>query len=74
VYIDRERITDDEAKDEYVIRMNKGIADALAFGVPREYVENVMREFIPPLGGRMDERIAKKARQQALNFQDENEE
>jgi hypothetical protein len=74
VYIDRKRVTDDEPKDEYVVRMNRGIDDALAFGVPRTYVEGVMRKFIPPLGDRVDEQTARKAEQQALDFRDENEE
>ncbi|KAL9095278.1 MAG: hypothetical protein Q9165_002534 [Trypethelium subeluteriae] len=36
-----------KAKEEYVHRMNMGIADALKEGVPRTYVEKVLRHWIP---------------------------
>ena len=47
VYIDRKRVTDDKPKEEYVYRMNRGIDDAIKMGVPKAYVEEVMRPFIP---------------------------
>lgn len=48
VYIDRIRATPGYApRDEYVGRMNRGIADAVARGVPRAYVEGVLRRYIP---------------------------
>lgn len=46
-YTDRLRITKDKPRDEYIIRMSKGIIDALKVGIPEEYVEGVMRRFIP---------------------------
>lgn len=46
VYTDRLRITDDQPRDEYVVRMNEGISDALKVGVPEDYVEKVMRKSI----------------------------
>ncbi|KAF1983283.1 hypothetical protein K402DRAFT_396759 [Aulographum hederae CBS 113979] len=47
VYIDRLRVKESTPKKEYVVRMNHGIDDALAAGVPERYVEGVMRAFIP---------------------------
>ena len=47
VYIDRLRIDDDEPKEEYVHRMNMGITDAVAVGVPVNYIEDDIRPFIP---------------------------
>jgi hypothetical protein len=74
VYIDRGRVQEAKPKEEYVVRMNKGIEDALAFGVPEAYVEEVMRKFIPAVkDGKVDEQIARKAEEQALRFVDENE-
>ncbi|KAK5118478.1 hypothetical protein LTR62_002993 [Meristemomyces frigidus] len=46
VYIDRVRVSVARPRDEYVVRMNKGIEDALVMGVPKEYVEEVLRKFI----------------------------
>jgi hypothetical protein len=46
VYTDRLRITEDRPRDEYIVRMNEGISDALKVGVPEKYVEKVMRKFI----------------------------
>ena len=36
-----------QAKEEYVGRMNRGINDALASGVPKWYIEKYLRPFIP---------------------------
>jgi gamma-glutamylcyclotransferase len=47
VYINRHDTTDDEPKQEYIYRMNMGIEDAVKQGVPEDYVEEVMRKFIP---------------------------
>ena len=49
LYIDRKRIKDDRPREEYVYRMNMGIADALKVGIPSTYVEKVMRKFIPEM-------------------------
>ncbi|KAF2731654.1 hypothetical protein EJ04DRAFT_514418 [Polyplosphaeria fusca] len=51
VYIDRERVEPSKPKAEYIVRMNHGIEDALTKGVPAEYVDKIMREFIPKEGG-----------------------
>jgi len=76
VYIDRKRVTDDEPKDEYVVRMNKGIDDAVVKGVPEKYVKDVMRKFIPAedKGNAKRRSVEAKAYRQALEFVDENEE
>ncbi|KAJ4362993.1 hypothetical protein N0V83_010110 [Neocucurbitaria cava] len=85
VYIDRERVTPDEPKEEYIYRMNKGIADAVDMGVPERYVEEVMRKFIPePVGegkGERDDKtksmedlrksVEEFAARQAASFRDE---
>ncbi|KAF2101677.1 hypothetical protein NA57DRAFT_64399 [Rhizodiscina lignyota] len=51
LYIDRERMKDSKPREEYVYRMNMGIADALKMGIPSSYVEKVMRTFIPERDG-----------------------
>lgn len=47
VYIDPVRTEADAPKREYVYRMNRGVADAVAEGVPEGYVRDVVRRFIP---------------------------
>ncbi|KAI9811550.1 MAG: hypothetical protein M1832_000860 [Thelocarpon impressellum] len=47
VYVDRQRQEVDAPKEEYVHRMNEGIRDALAKGVPGWYVDRYLRPFIP---------------------------
>jgi len=69
VYVDRKRVEESVAKEEYVYRMNMGIRDAVALGVPRAYVEGVMRRFIPDGEGRGE--VEEKSREQALEFEDE---
>jgi gamma-glutamylcyclotransferase len=72
VYIDRKRTAPDEPKEEYVYRMNKGIDDALAMGVPKKYVDEVMRKFIPKdAKSDRDGEVAAKALRQATHFNDE---
>ncbi|KAJ9635778.1 hypothetical protein H2201_000228 [Coniosporium apollinis] len=71
VYIDRERTEDDVPKKEYCFRMNEGIKDAVRMGVPQDYVDRVIRRFIP---AKSDEEAEELAREQALDFQDEREE
>lgn len=70
VYIDRNRTSEAEPKEEYVYRMNRGIDDAVKMGVPVEYVESVMRKFIPPDEGG-SKSMEEKARSQAGRFKDE---
>ncbi|KAI0454912.1 hypothetical protein F5B21DRAFT_224002 [Xylaria acuta] len=48
VYIDFQRITPSDPKDEYVGRMNVGIQEASEqWGLPHAYVDEVIRPYIP---------------------------
>jgi gamma-glutamylcyclotransferase len=70
VYIDRKRVAADEPRKEYVYRMNQGINDALEMGVPQEYIDAIMRPYIPAeKGGRND--VEEFAKGQAAGFKDE---
>jgi len=68
VYIDRHRTADDAPKKEYIHRMNMGIKDALKRGVPEEYVDQVIRRFIPK---QCEPGMEELANRQALRFEDE---
>jgi gamma-glutamylcyclotransferase len=46
VYINRRQVEAGQPKEEYVYRMNRGIGDAVGEGVPKGYVEGVLRRFI----------------------------
>ena len=71
VYVDRKRTTPDVPREEYVYRMNRGIRDALALGVPEGYVRDVMRKYIPKGGEEREEEIGAFAETQAARFRDE---
>ncbi len=72
VYIDRNKTTPDEPKEEYIYRMNMGVQDALKEGVPKEYVNDVMREFIPEEEDEeVDEETVRFAGKQAVMFEEE---
>lgn len=48
VYVDRRRVSPAPPRAEYVVRMNTGIREAVAeWGLPRDYVRDVMRRYIP---------------------------
>lgn len=48
VYVDRARVSPSAPRAEYVVRMNAGIREAGAeWGLPRGYVREVMRRYIP---------------------------
>ncbi|KAK6428000.1 hypothetical protein LTR95_015864 [Oleoguttula sp. CCFEE 5521] len=68
VYINRNQTSADKPKHEYIYRMNMGIADALREGVPKPYVDKVLRNFIPEVANKGVEELARK---QALDFVDE---
>ena len=51
VYISHERIIIGKPRDEYVVRMNKAIQDATKTGLPSSYIENVLRKYVPKIGG-----------------------
>lgn len=55
VYINREMTDEGEIRKEYISRMNCGIKDAVKEGLPREYVEQVLRRWIPADGGEEEE-------------------
>lgn len=45
-YVDRQRVTEGRAKEEYVERMERGIEDAVEnWGMSEEYADRVMRRF-----------------------------
>jgi gamma-glutamylcyclotransferase len=46
VYVDEQRIGVGACKEEYVARINKGLGDARAKGMPVEWVERVVRRFV----------------------------
>ncbi|KAF1813133.1 hypothetical protein P152DRAFT_379166, partial [Eremomyces bilateralis CBS 781.70] len=46
-YVDRKRVTEARPQDEYVSRLNTGLIDALKEGVPKEWIDRVIRMFIP---------------------------
>lgn len=67
VYIDRKRVVDDDPKEEYIYRMNRGIEDAVDAGIPFAYVQKVIRPFIPE---RAKKEVEELARKQAVNFEE----
>ncbi|KAG8526374.1 uncharacterized protein KY384_000367 [Bacidia gigantensis] len=70
VYVDHKRLEEAKPKKEYIYRMNMGIHDAIAAGVPRSYVDEVMRRFIPPQEDE-DGGARQLAEKQAENFEEE---
>ncbi|CBX90669.1 hypothetical protein LEMA_P057030.1 [Plenodomus lingam JN3] len=71
VYIDRQRTAPDEPREEYIYRMNQGITDAVKMGVPKEYVNEVMRKYIPAEHHTASKSIEDFAKGQAVQFKDE---
>lgn len=55
VYINREMTDEGEIRKEYISRMNCGIKDAVKEGLPRKYVEQVLRRWIPADGEEEEE-------------------
>ncbi|KAL2181605.1 uncharacterized protein P884DRAFT_190976 [Thermothelomyces heterothallicus CBS 202.75] len=47
VYLSSTYTMPSEPRNEYIDRMNRGIADAIAIGVPGDFFETVVRRFIP---------------------------
>ena len=47
VYIDEKRVEEGEPWEEYIHRMNMGIKDAAARGLPRWYIDKYLRRYIP---------------------------
>jgi gamma-glutamylcyclotransferase len=48
-------------------RMNMGIKDAIAMGIPEAYIDRVLRKYIPNESSNNVEHVAQ---QQAVQFQD----
>ena len=67
VYIDRKRVVDDDPKEEYIYRMNRGVKDGVDAGIPSAYVQKVIRSFIPE---RAKKEVEELARKQAGNFEE----
>ena len=70
VYIDHDRTTTSKPKQEYIYRMNRGIEDALRAGIPRGYVQGVIREYIPK-DQPADPEVEQLALRQAQDFESE---
>lgn len=50
VYVDRKRVDEGEPWEEYVYRINMGIRDAAARGLPKWYIDKYIRKYIPAEG------------------------
>lgn len=46
VYVDVARLGNGVCQEEYVARMNRGIKDAVEKGMPKAYVEGMMRKWV----------------------------
>lgn len=86
VYVDRYRTKPSKPKAEYVYRMNMGMKDATAAGVPSVWFEDAVRPFVPSFedengdgtddsveGRRKREATRQMAEQQAGKFVEEDE-
>lgn len=71
VYIDRNRTSPSSPRKEYIYRMNQGLADAVKLGVPGEYVEQVVRKYIPVEREEAEGEVEAFAKRQAKGFRDE---
>ncbi|KAL9131983.1 MAG: hypothetical protein Q9217_000193 [Psora testacea] len=70
VYVDPHRRVESKPKEEYIYRMNEGVKDALAAGVPAAYINNGIRQFIPQPSA-ASASLKNAARRQAENFGEE---
>ena len=50
VYVDEKRVEEGKPWEEYIHRMNMGIDDAAARGLPRWYIDKYIRRYIPAEG------------------------
>ena len=50
VYIDKKRTEEGKPREEYIFRINRGVDDASARGMPKWYIDKYIRKFIPPDG------------------------
>jgi gamma-glutamylcyclotransferase len=51
LYVDEKRLVEGKPWEEYVHRINMGINDAVARGLPRWYIDKYIRRFVPPEEG-----------------------
>ena len=70
VYIDRVRVEEGVPRAEYVHRMNMGIKDGVERGLSVNYVDEVLRKFVP-VEGKKGMEVEELARRQAVRFEDE---
>lgn len=54
-YVDRVRVEKGTPREEYVLRMQRGCAEAREKGVPVEWMERVMGEYFPLEGEEEEE-------------------
>jgi gamma-glutamylcyclotransferase len=47
VYVDEKGFEEGICKDEYVMRINKGVKDAIGKGLEKWYVQKYIRPFVP---------------------------
>jgi len=47
IYVDEEGVLVGPPRTEYIFRMNRAIRESLALGMPEDWVESVIRPFIP---------------------------
>lgn len=47
VYVDEYRTEEGKPKGEYITRMNRGIRESVELGIPKDWIEKVMRKSIP---------------------------
>ncbi|PFH51756.1 hypothetical protein AMATHDRAFT_58642 [Amanita thiersii Skay4041] len=49
VYVNETKLTKGTIAKEYIYRMNMAIADGLEEGLPQDYVDRYLREWVPPM-------------------------
>jgi len=66
VYVNPRRTDVGKPYQEYIVRMNNGIRDALPLGLPKNYTETILRHFIPVMEVQKD--VEDMAESQAESF------
>ena len=69
VYIDRERVQESYAWPAFVVKMNRGIKEAIERGIPKMWFDSVVRSYIPEAGAvnAAEQEIAEERGLQAQN-------
>lgn len=47
VYVDEPMVIDSQPRTEYIGRINRGLEESVPLGIPQEWVDEVVRKFIP---------------------------